>query len=125
MVIIAIAYIRVTLVVARREELLEEQNPAPESNQRSAWLDLGVRRVVSNTKATRVVRLVIPALIRRRLLDVNAASTQRCNEQRDLFSTLILPDERSIKVFWETRPTPVRFTRLSVFCAWASSSAVG
>ena len=54
--IIAAVYIRVTLVIARREELLEEQSPAHEGNQRSAWFSARARRIVSDTKGTRAVR---------------------------------------------------------------------
>jgi hypothetical protein len=51
-VIIAAAYIRVTLVITRREELLEEQSPAHEAN---AWLDAGARRIESDPKGTKAV----------------------------------------------------------------------
>jgi hypothetical protein len=55
-VIIAAAYLRVTLVIARREKLLEEKNPAHEGSDLSAWLDAGARRVESGSKGTRAVR---------------------------------------------------------------------
>jgi hypothetical protein len=54
-VIIAAAYIRVTLVIVRREELLEEQSPAHEASQRSAWLDAGARCIESAPKGTQAV----------------------------------------------------------------------
>ena len=54
-VIIAAAYFRVTLVIARREELLEEQCPAHEGSQRSAWRDAGARRIGSEPKETQAV----------------------------------------------------------------------
>ena len=54
--IVAAVYIRVTLVIARREELLEEQSPAHEGNQRTAWFNARARRTVSDTKGTRAVR---------------------------------------------------------------------
>ena len=54
--IIAAVYVRVTLVIARREELLEEQSAAHEGNRRSAWLNARARRFVSDTKGTRAVR---------------------------------------------------------------------
>ena len=44
--IIAAAYIRITLVIAKREELLEKLNPTRESNGRSAWYDARERRIV-------------------------------------------------------------------------------
>ena len=44
--VIAAIYIRVALVIAKREELLEKLNPTRESNQRSAWYDERERRIV-------------------------------------------------------------------------------
>jgi|SRR5689334_5216573 hypothetical protein len=54
-VIIAAAYIRVTLVIARREELLEEQSRAHEGSQSSAWRDAGASCIVSDPKGTQAV----------------------------------------------------------------------
>jgi len=54
-VIIAAAYFRVTLVIARREELLEEQCPAHEGSQRSAWRDAGARRIESDPKGAQAL----------------------------------------------------------------------
>jgi hypothetical protein len=44
--IIAAVYIRLTLVIAKREELLEKPNPSHDSNQRSAWYDARKRRII-------------------------------------------------------------------------------
>jgi hypothetical protein len=44
--IVAAFYIRLTLVIAKREELLEKPNPSHDSNQRSAWSDARERRIV-------------------------------------------------------------------------------
>ena len=56
--VIAAVYIRTTLVIARREELLEKLNPTCESNERSAWYDARERRVViSDTEGTLVLEV--------------------------------------------------------------------
>ena len=46
LVVIAAVHIRVTLVIAKREELLERLNPTRECNKRSAWYDERDRRIV-------------------------------------------------------------------------------
>jgi hypothetical protein len=49
-------YIRLTLVIARKEELLEELHPTRETNERAAWYDVRERRIViSDSDGTRVV----------------------------------------------------------------------
>ena len=51
--IIAAVYIRVTLVIARREELLEELQPMREDRERTAWYDVSERRIfLSDSKGT-------------------------------------------------------------------------
>jgi hypothetical protein len=51
--IIAAVYIRVTLVIARREELLEELQPMREDHERTAWYDASERRIfLSDSKGT-------------------------------------------------------------------------
>jgi hypothetical protein len=44
--IIMAVYIRVTLVISRKEELLEELHPTRETKERTAWHDERERRVV-------------------------------------------------------------------------------
>jgi hypothetical protein len=62
--IIAVVYIRLTLVIARREELLEELHPCREGNERTAWYDASERRIfLSDSKGTWA-------------LDIDAASGQ-------------------------------------------------
>ena len=46
-------YIRVTHVIARREELIEALHPTCETNERAAWYDARERRIViSNSNGT-------------------------------------------------------------------------
>ena len=51
-------YVRVTFVISRREELLEELHPTRETNERSAWYRARERRVViSDTEGTLVLEV--------------------------------------------------------------------
>ncbi len=51
-------YIRVTHVIARREELIEAIHPTYETNERAAWYDARERRVViSDTEGTLVLEV--------------------------------------------------------------------
>ena len=55
--VVAAVYIRTTLVIAKREELLEKLNPTRESNKRPAWYDARERRIViSDSDGTWVLR---------------------------------------------------------------------
>jgi hypothetical protein len=49
--IIAAVYIRVTLVIARREELLEKLQPMCEDDERTAWSDASERAAWQSTAA--------------------------------------------------------------------------
>jgi hypothetical protein len=55
-VIVMAIYVRVTLIITRKEELLEEFCPTRETNQRAAWYDTREHRIVtSDSDVTRVV----------------------------------------------------------------------
>ncbi len=53
--VIAAIYIRLTLVIARREELVEKHSPT-QRNERSTWFHARKRRIlISDTKGTRAL----------------------------------------------------------------------